>query len=612
MSTKKVLVAFDSPTMRHLMAKELEEHGYATVQAEDGVEALRAIYTDHPDCILVYIDLPVVNGYNISRIVKNSRSFKDIAVLICTTEETSVHHFWVENSHSNGMFIPDEESVEHLHELVEKTLVINDVLNSADSARKTLPNPEAGDLLKLSVEAFDRELFDLYIIQSAYNGGISEFNMKKLMSLMTKTLSGVYSYDAMNVIVYGDSMSEYRSMNPSLSAADVEDFIRVSRNDSVNKQNIHEEINWQKCQSVELEQAPGTRSGKIQSYETFPSLPNPDIPLTLHLGSCLPDSFNNRTRERLDYLVTVYAKLIRRTLMYNSSRDAESKMRQAFSHFLPPKIISDIIRGNSSVTATVGEKRRVAILIADIRSFTAISERNEPERVVEFLNEYFAIMGRIIKKHGGTIDKFIGDAIMALFGAPESYPDNANRAANAALEMRRALRNIQATLNLPEGYTFDIGTGIHYGETIVGSIGSEEKKDYTVIGDNVNIASRTEGLTKVYGTPIIITEDVKQDLQDGQYTRHLDNVKVKGKSVSIAIYELCDKGTTTPPEFESAWSKAMNQYLLGNFDRASMYFARCAEMKPGDKATEVLLDRCTLYAKERPLNWDGSYTLTTK
>ena len=322
--------------------------------------------------------------------------------------------------------------------------------------------------------------------------------------------------------------------------------------------------------------------------------------------------FNNRAKERLLYIINIYEKLLRHSIEYGKALYSEQKMKQSFSHFLPPKIIEGIISGASSITASVGEKRKVAILICDIRSFTTISEINEPEKVVEFLNQYFSIMGKIIRDNGGTIDKFMGDAIMALFGAPESYEDNGNRAANAALGMRQALKDLKIDLKMPEGYSFEIGTGIHYGNTIVGSIGSEEKKEYTVIGDNVNIASRIEGLTKIYGTPIIITDSVKEDLTDGQYTRHLDTVKVKGKSVPVAIYELAERDKKEDEEFLDNYQKAMNQYLIGNFSRAIDYFEKALARKSEDKASKVLLERCKNFLVNKPDNWDGAVALTTK
>ena len=401
-----------------------------------------------------------------------------------------------------------------------------------------------------------------------------------------------------------------------MSQDEFDDFIDVCHSEYMSLHKKSGKISWQKNRQTILptnqEEQKNVITKKVKTYETLPRELSDDIPFTIHIASFNNVSINPRTRERLNFLINIYSKLFIRAIDYNAAKDNEVKMRKAFSHFIPPAIINQMLVSGDETNSTVGEKREVAILICDIRNFTTISEINEAEKVVEFLNSYFATMGRIIKKHGGTIDKFMGDAIMALFGAPESYEDNGNRAANAALEMRHALNDMEITLNLPVDYVFEIGTGIHYGATIVGSIGSEEKKEYTVIGDNVNIASRIEGLTKLYGVPIIISESVKKDLHDGQYVRHLDTVKVKGKSNSVAIYELNSADTETDPIFLDYYEKGMNQYSMGNFEIASEYFSKAIKKCPSDKASKVLLERCKVYIHDRPENWDGAFALTTK
>ncbi len=613
MSKKSVLVAFDSKTMRSLISSFLNKNGFNTIEAKDGLEALNIIYSEHPDCVLLYIDLPIINGYNMSRIVKNTRSMQDITVIICATEENSVYQFWADNSLSNGLFVPTENNLQELCTLINRSLVVNNAIHQNKKKKaEHLENPTQDKILQMAINAYDKELFNLYIIQSAYNGAIKTFNLDELMNALIKSLAGVYSYDALCVIINTNPVTEYYSYIPSLTNTEIEDFKQVCHTDFKEKLSSSNKMNWQKS-LVKILNAPiSNNSGKIKSYESFPTLHEKSTPMTIHVANCMPDSFNPRTKERLDYLASIYGVLVLRAIEFNAAKAAETKMKQAFSHFLPPKVINDIINGSNSMTTTVGEKREVAVLIADIRNFTTISEINRAEDVVAFLNQYFAIMGSIIKKYGGTIDKFMGDAIMALFGAPESYPDNGNRAANAALEMRKALNTLDIHLVMPPNYTLDIGTGIHYGATIVGSIGSDEKKEYTVIGDNVNIASRIESLTKIYGTPIIITDSVKKDLKEGQYTRHLDNVKVKGKSVSVAIYELQDAGTKVNEEFISNYNKGMNQYLTGNFELASEYFDKASIQNPNDKASVLLRERCREYTKHRPENWDGSFTLTTK
>lgn len=601
--------------MRKLIAKSLEEKGYAVYEAKDGLETLSLVYSEHPDVLIVYIELPVINGYNLSRIVKNSRDFMDTSVIICALEENSVYKFWAENSLSDCLFVPEENNYSELSTLIESTLEKKEK-KSKPGRKKKSQTPDQIKLMEMVVNAFDRELFNLYTIQSTYNKGISEFNITKLVKEMAKTISGIYNYDVLGIIIESKGVLEYYVKVSSIPEEELEDFMDVCRDDflAIHKKVRKASFKSNKPETFNLEETDRSTPGykKIKTYETLPSENAGEIPFTLHVGTFDNVSINPRTIERLNFLISIYSKLFIRAIEYNAAKDNENKMRKAFSHFIPPSIINQMINSDEEADSTVGEKRDVAVLISDIRNFTTISEINEAEKVVDFLNSYFSIMGSIIKKHGGTIDKFMGDAIMALFGAPESYEDNGNRAANAALEMQEALSTLNISLNLPDDYVFEIGTGIHYGATIVGSIGSEEKKEYTVIGDNVNIASRIEGLTKLYGVPIIISESVKKDLHDGQYVRHLDTVKVKGKSNSVAIYELNSPDTLVDHTFLNYYEKGMNQYTMGNFETAGEYFSKAIEQRPDDKASKVLLERCRVYRQERPENWDGAFALTTK
>ena len=288
-------------------------------------------------------------------------------------------------------------------------------------------------------------------------------------------------------------------------------------------------------------------------------------------------AFTTHQLDSLEFCTNLFNVLVEHAISLKKKIKFEKNIRRAFSRFVPEQIIDDLVNGSAqSDKVNVGEKRDVAILFSDIRSFTSISELNKPETIVAFLNRYFTTMCTIIKKHGGTIDKFIGDAIMALFGAPVSYEDNARRAVAAAYEMREALPTVPLEdLILPEGMNFNIGIGIHYGDVIVGSIGSSDKTDYSVIGDNVNLASRMEGLTKTYGSMILVTDAVKKDIYkttggNGDFEfRYLDDVKVKGKEKALA--EL-----------------------------------------PDDKAANLMLERCIEFEKNPPENWDGAITFHTK
>ena len=290
----------------------------------------------------------------------------------------------------------------------------------------------------------------------------------------------------------------------------------------------------------------------------------------------------------------------------------ESKLRTAFSKFVPEEVINDfLVSTESQELKNKNEKRNVVVLMSDIRSFTSISEVNKPEDVVNFLNTYFTHMVDIVKKYGGTVDKFVGDAIMVLFGAPISYNDNAKRAVQAAMEMYAQLEKIPCgNLKFPEGIKLDIGIGIHYGPVIVGQIGSADKTNYTVIGDTVNLASRLEGLTKLYGARIIISEAVRDELDESMNALLLDSVKVKGKTESVFIYRVDEKPLSK--DFTQAYEKGFKSYSEGAFSLAVPYFEEALKFLPQDKAATLMLKRCNEFAENKPENWDGAIALTSK
>jgi adenylate cyclase len=185
-----------------------------------------------------------------------------------------------------------------------------------------------------------------------------------------------------------------------------------------------------------------------------------------------------------------------------------------------------------------GQKKEMTVLFSDIRGFTTLSEKLEPEKLVAILNEYFTAMTEVILQSGGVLDKFIGDAIMAFWGAPQEAPDHAQRACRTALKMIAKLEELKkewSKRDLPE---INIGVGINSGQMIVGNMGSAKRFDYTVIGDNVNLASRLEGLNKQYGTSIIISQFTYDKVKEKFEGEFLDKVAVKGKEIPVEIFKL--------------------------------------------------------------------------
>jgi class 3 adenylate cyclase len=283
----------------------------------------------------------------------------------------------------------------------------------------------------------------------------------------------------------------------------------------------------------------------------------------------------------------------------------ERRVRNIFQKYVPEPVINQLFQRPEPMPA--GENRVLAVLFADIRNFSGIAETLRPDQVVESLNQYFGRMADIVMSRGGIVDKYIGDAIMAFFGAPVRHGDDARRAVLAGLEMIEALEELNEWQARRGRSPFHIGVGINYGEATVGSIGSEKKMDYTVIGDMVNLASRLEGLTRFYQEPILISESVYRSLEREFPCRLVDRVAVKGKKQVVRIYA---PRRRLGPEEERAWKlyhHGLKLYYQREFEKAYRMFRSVRRLLPADAGTRRFMERTRVYLKSPPpADWTGA------
>ena len=278
---------------------------------------------------------------------------------------------------------------------------------------------------------------------------------------------------------------------------------------------------------------------------------------------------------------------------------------------MPKNVIDEYFQNPEAMLK--GNNREVAILFSDIRSFTTISEKMAPDDLVNTLNRYFSLMVDTIMDRGGLVDKYIGDAIMAIFGMSAPAKDDALRSVQAGLEMDTVLKTFNAGQKERGEQEFRIGVGINFGEVTVGNIGSEKKMNYTVIGDGVNLASRLEGATKLYRQPILISQSVKDRLNGEIRCRHVDTVAVKGKTEGVRIYTA---RSALGPEEEKAWDtsdEALALYYARDFTRAASGFREVLDLLPGDAPATLFLERAQAFSRAAPgPGWDGVEVLTEK
>ncbi len=321
----------------------------------------------------------------------------------------------------------------------------------------------------------------------------------------------------------------------------------------------------------------------------------------------LAHTFNIMTGE-LDRAYTEIKRFARDAAL---AEHKEKKVRQIFQKYVPQELIDRFFQSPESML--VGEDRVLAILFSDIRSFTTISESMHPSELVNQLNTYFTMMVDIIMDHQGIVDKYIGDAIMAIFGAPVKHDDDAYQSVSAGLDMVEAMRSFNAKQQAKGYPPFLTGIGINYGIVTVGNIGAEKKMDYTVIGDMVNLASRLEGLTKEYRQDLIISESLQRKISENFPTRLLDTVAVKGKKRGIRIYGVereLDSAT------ERAWNlhhRAMDAYYAQDFSQAIEGFESVRSVLPEDHIAVEMIQRCRDFQKDPPPDqWDGVKIMKTK
>ncbi len=292
------------------------------------------------------------------------------------------------------------------------------------------------------------------------------------------------------------------------------------------------------------------------------------------------------------------------------------QIRRAFQHYLNKTVVDMVIKDPSRLKLG-GERRECTVFFSDVRGFTTLSEKLAPEQLVHVLNTYLTPMTDLIFKYDGTLDKYIGDAIMAFFNAPIDQSDHAIRACHVSVDMMIELGNLRKQW-AAEGmtHTIDIGIGLNSGPMVVGNMGTPNYFNYTAMGDTVNLGSRLEGINKEYGTNIIISQSTHELARNHIHVREMDLVKVKGKNEPVHIYELLGKGQATgvTKDLMDQWSRALTLYRGQKWDDAIKIFDMIrTQIKTGDGASETYIERCEMLRAEPPgADWNGVWTMTTK
>jgi class 3 adenylate cyclase len=319
-------------------------------------------------------------------------------------------------------------------------------------------------------------------------------------------------------------------------------------------------------------------------------------------------------RLELDHQIEIRSAVREVVVMRDAVRSLQSGLR-SFRKYVPADLVAELMNLGQEARLSA-EKREVTVLFTDIVDFTTLSEKNTPEALVEQLSVYFDGMTRAIIENHGTVDKYIGDAIMAFWGAPRPATDHAMRACRAALKCRDYSRRVGADQLRNSRLPMFTRIGLNTGPAIIGNIGYDARLNYTAMGDTVNLGSRLESLNKVYGTEILISESTWQRVRTSFDARFIDVVAVKGKSIPVRIYELLgEHGGLAPARarFVADYEQALACYFDRRFSDAVARFGTLLAQDPADRPAAVLHERCQRFlATPPPDDWDGLHILDHK
>lgn len=311
-------------------------------------------------------------------------------------------------------------------------------------------------------------------------------------------------------------------------------------------------------------------------------------------------------------LVLIYTSLT--VYHYVTEERERKKIKGAFSFYVSSSVVNEMLKSPEKLKLG-GDKRNLSVLFSDIRGFTTISEALSPEDLVHLLNEYLTVMTDIVFKYEGTLDKYMGDAVMAIYGAPLEQADHPSKACASALDMMKGLRQLNEEWIKGGKSPLDIGIGINTGMMMVGNMGSAQRFDYTVMGDAVNLGSRLEGANKNYQTNILISEYTYERVKNDFVCMELDIVKVKGKNLPVRIYQLVGQNDVPAEHVKGIqnFHKGLQQYKKQKWDEAIKIFQTVNALSQNIPAADLFVERSRNLKSNPPSpDWDGVFTMTTK
>ncbi|MDR2071850.1 MAG: response regulator [Spirochaetaceae bacterium] len=624
MDKKKILVFEDSDIFSDMLTEFLIGEGYETARAINGLEGIKMVYSFLPQLIVTDVEMPLFKGYQATRLLKSRPSTRSIPVIMFTSLGERKDKFWGGQAGADFYIEKSPENFAELKTRIEEFLALSAPVDYG-LIQKEGKRINDNSLVEMVNNLLDNKLFQTTIIGllAELSGKLS--SLEEIVKGMFDLLPNICEAEIASIMIKDtdNSLVVYNANRSGYAEEIAEDFKAVAIADFNTLFPDYQVV------SRELKDffPPGEKNKKIESYIMIPLKSSGEDFATVHVGNTIKEYFSPAIMENVNIFLSAAAPIVANALRLRQMDILQKKTRTAFARYVPVDVMDEIIK-KSSAQSSQSETRVVAVLFSDIRNFTKISEKTNAQELVNFLNAYFSLMGNQIVCEGGNIDKFIGDAIMAIFGAPKTLENAGASAIRAALRMVQALPKVDTSgISLPES-GFGAGVGINYGECVVGNIGFQDKLDYTVIGDTVNLASRLEGITKYYRQSIIVSQNIYQQAKDQFIFRMTDSVRVKGKNQPVGLYAVYaayrgEHDEETPPalildrEVLDQYNKGLKLYGMREWETAGQYFTRARDIaeKTGnpDYLSSMYLERIAEYIKNPPpADWDATVTMTEK
>ncbi|MDR0721673.1 MAG: response regulator [Treponema sp.] len=596
---KRILVFEDSDIFADILLEVLHEAGYSTRRAVNGFEGVKQVYQFLPHLIITDIEMPLFKGYQATRLLKSRKYTKAIPIIMFTALNETKDRFWGGQAGADCYIEKSPDNFGTLKQHIQTLLsAFQDIDHRAIAKEGKRINDTS--LIEMVNNLLDNQLFQMTIIGMLAELSSKLESLEDILKGIFELLTYICETGIASIMIKSthNTLLVYTNNTAGYISFIADDFTAITRGDF---NTLFPDFKVLALHSKDFS-VPGSYRKRIESYLSIPLAIGGEQFATVNIANSIKDYFSPITGENLNVFFAAAAPIIANALSLSRLEALQVKTRTAFARYVPMEVMDEIIDTASSPVSQ-SETRNVVVLFSDIRNFTKISEHNHAQDIVTFLNAYFALMGNQIIAEGGNIDKFIGDAIMAIFGAPKSLPDAPACAIRAAINMVKAISQVDTSkIRLPES-GFAAGIGINYGKSVVGNIGFQDKQDYTVVGDTVNLASRLEGLTKDYQHPIIVSEYMYEASKRLFIFRKVDRVQVKGKQQQVELYGVYAAYTDdahagdVPPsllidrELLDQYNKGLKLYAMEEWEAAGPYFSRALSINNKDYLSRLYLER---------------------